>query len=446
GMYIALPRCLPNMSEPSMTDAELALLGHLIGDGCTLQRSALQYITGDSGLAERVTNLAREVFGSAVRPHTEQVQRATDHHPRYYVFLTSSEHLTHGKRNPVAAWLDALGVFNRRSYEKCVPEKVFTQSLTGIACFLRHLWSTDGCIHLDQGQKYYVNIYYASSSYQLAKDVQSLLLRLGINATLARCPRGKKGRDQYHVVVSGRSDILTFLTHIGGLGQSKVAHHALIDAYLDGRKANTNRDIVPAAIWEMFAVPAMQAAGIPTRQMQAALGNAYCGTALYKQNVSRERAARLARVVSSEPLEKLAQSDVYWDEIVSILPDEEIDVYDLTVAGSHNFVADNIIVHNSIENDADVVMFIYREEVYNTATERKNQADLIVAKQRNGPTGQAILYFDQAQSRFANLETAYDPESGEIAFAEEGAPEDGRREDWPEEDVETGDEGDDENR
>jgi replicative DNA helicase len=94
----------------------------------------------------------------------------------------------------------------------------------------------------------------------------------------------------------------------------------------------------------------------------------------------------------------------------------------------------------SIENDADVVLFIYRDEVYNAATERKNQADLIVAKQRNGPIGQAILYFDQAQSRFANLETAYDPESGEIVFAEEDAPEEERRRGWSEEDEELGDE------
>lgn len=89
----------------------------------------------------------------------------------------------------------------------------------------------------------------------------------------------------------------------------------------------------------------------------------------------------------------------------------------------------------SIENDSDVVLFIYREEVYNPETERKNQADLIVAKQRNGPTGQAILYFDQAQSRFSNLETAYDPESGEVVFAEEESLERGQREDWPEEEL-----------
>ena len=86
-------------------------------------------------------------------------------------------------------------------------------------------------------------------------------------------------------------------------------------------------------------------------------------------------------------------SDVYWDEIVSIGEDGEDDVYDLTVGKMHNFIANDIILHNSIEQDADIVMFIYREDVYNPDTERKNIADIIVAKHRNGPVGEISLYF-----------------------------------------------------
>ncbi|MGH2481993.1 MAG: DnaB-like helicase C-terminal domain-containing protein, partial [Ktedonobacteraceae bacterium] len=82
-----------------------------------------------------------------------------------------------------------------------------------------------------------------------------------------------------------------------------------------------------------------------------ALGNAYCGTSLYKQNVSRERATRLATVLASEKIAQLAQSDVYWDQIVSIEAEGEAEVYDLTVDGLHNFVSDNFILHNSIEQD-----------------------------------------------------------------------------------------------
>ena len=94
--------------------------------------------------------------------------------------------------------------------------------------------------------------------------------------------------------------------------------------------------------------------------------------------------------------------DIYWDAIASIEPDGETDVYDLTVPSNSNFVANNIIVHNSIEQDADVVMFLYRDEVYNEATEFPNQADIIVAKHRNGPTGTISLYFEKTLTKFMN--------------------------------------------
>ncbi|MDQ2888870.1 MAG: intein-containing replicative DNA helicase, partial [Chloroflexota bacterium] len=102
----------------------------------------------------------------------------------------------------------------------------------------------------------------------------------------------------------------------------------------------------------------------------------------------------------------LAQSDVYWDEVVDIQPDGEEEVYDLTVDRHHNFVANNIIVHNSIEQDADIVMFIYRDDVYNPDSERKNIADIIVAKHRNGPVGEVSLYFQASQTRFRDLEVS----------------------------------------
>lgn len=57
----------------------------------------------------------------------------------------------------------------------------------------------------------------------------------------------------------------------------------------------------------------------------------------------------------------------------------------------------------SIEQDADVVLFLYRDEVYNENTERPNQADVIVAKHRNGPTGSTTLYFRKELTQFANL-------------------------------------------
>lgn len=399
--HIALPRRLDGPSKQTMSDAELALLGHLIGDGCTLPRHVIQYTTRECDLAEIVARLALDVFDDEIQPriHQEIVKGV----PRWYqVFLPTTRKITHGVRNPISEWLTELGVFGLRSYEKRVPDKVFAQPAEAIALFLRHLWATDGCVKLTQGKSHYPAVYYASSSERLSRDVQALLLRLGINARLSKVLQTGKGRDQYHVEVSGNHETQLFLAKIGAVGAYKQQSTVDILRYFEGCSSNTNRDIIPNHIWRMHAVPAMQSIGLTTRQMQAELGHAYCGTGLYKQNVSREQATRLAEVVQSDVILNIAHSDVYWDSLASIEPDGEIDVYDLTVPAFSNFIANGTIVHNSIEQDADVVMFLYRDEVYNEATEFPNQADIIVAKHRNGPTGTISLYFEKTLTKFMN--------------------------------------------
>lgn len=62
----------------------------------------------------------------------------------------------------------------------------------------------------------------------------------------------------------------------------------------------------------------------------------------------------------------------------------------------------------SIEQDADIVMFIYREAYYNPETERENITDLIIAKHRNGPVGKVELYFHPERLRFMSLDKRHD--------------------------------------
>jgi replicative DNA helicase len=62
----------------------------------------------------------------------------------------------------------------------------------------------------------------------------------------------------------------------------------------------------------------------------------------------------------------------------------------------------------SIEQDADVVAFIYREEYYNPDTEKKNITSILIKKHRNGPTGDVDLYFDRQKQKFRSLDTRHD--------------------------------------
>jgi replicative DNA helicase len=373
-----------------MSDDKLALLGHLIGDGCTLPRHAIQYTTREPELAEIVSGLATRVFGDAVRPRIK-AERSW-----HQVYLAAAQRLTHGHRNPVAAWLDGMGVFGLRSHEKRVPDAVFRQPSEAIEVFLRHLWATDGCIWSTGSRS---RVYYATSSERLARDVQDLLLRLGICATLRRVAQ-RNGRTQWHVDVTGTPDKKEFVLRVWAVGDRREWQCLALANRLGVTRARTNRDIVPAAVWSSLVEPARVAAGITTRELQRGLDTSYCGSTLYKSHLGRERAERVADVVGSDELRRLAMSDVYWDRIEAIEPDGESEVFDLTVDRHHNFVCEGAITHNSIEQDADLVMFIYRDEYYDNESEREGIADLIIAKHRNGGLGTVELAFQKEFPRF----------------------------------------------
>ncbi|MCB0624533.1 MAG: replicative DNA helicase [Saprospiraceae bacterium] len=114
-------------------------------------------------------------------------------------------------------------------------------------------------------------------------------------------------------------------------------------------------------------------------------------------------------ILESPLPETLSQSDILWDEIVSITPLGIEDVYDATVPGVHNFVANDIIVHNSIEQDSDIVSFIYRPEYYQILEDEEGQslkgiAEIIIAKNRHGALDTIKLRFVDQFAKFADLD------------------------------------------
>ena len=129
----------------------------------------------------------------------------------------------------------------------------------------------------------------------------------------------------------------------------------------------------------------------------------YSDPALEARSPGQKLLLRIADAIESKELAALAHSDVFWDEVAEITPLGKRPVYDATVLGTHNFVANGVVVHNSIEQDADVVMFLYRDEVYNPDSTDKDTAEVIVAKHRAGPTGVSRLVFLDYCTLFANM-------------------------------------------
>ncbi|MBS9772542.1 MAG: replicative DNA helicase [Trichodesmium erythraeum GBRTRLIN201] len=129
----------------------------------------------------------------------------------------------------------------------------------------------------------------------------------------------------------------------------------------------------------------------------------YDGHFLSQSDFGPKYGRNLGSIVKSHEWEKSTEIDVEWDEIVEIMPHGEAEVFDLTVPGLHNFVANEIVVHNSIEQDADLVIMLYRDEYYSPDTPDQGIAEVIITKHRNGPTGTVKLLFDPQFTKFRNL-------------------------------------------
>ncbi len=110
----------------------------------------------------------------------------------------------------------------------------------------------------------------------------------------------------------------------------------------------------------------------------------------------------VAEPFSKNELDSPARSDLVWESIASIEPDGFEPAYDLTVGDLHNFCVDDLITHNSgsLEQEADVVSFLYRDGYYNPETPEPDMTEFIIAKHRNGPTGAVKLRFQREYTLF----------------------------------------------
>ncbi|MGD0704818.1 MAG: replicative DNA helicase [Trebonia sp.] len=343
GDRLAIPRRIPAPMAAGLgwSEHRLGLLAHLIGDGCAIK----------------------------------------------------------GRGNPIHEWFRELGIEYRGARDKRLPSALFAASDEEICLFLKHLWATDGCVWLPRANSA-PKVYYAPSSRELADGVAYLLARLGIVARIRQVEKAGYAPG-YHVIVADGPSLRIFCARIGSHGRRGETAREL-GALLADRTANTNVDTVPLGVWDLVKSERVRA-GLTERQFQAAIGTNYCGTALYKSCPSRERLMRCADVLDSDALREIATSDVFWDKVVSIESLGPQPVYDATVKENHNFLANGINVHNSIEQDADVVILLHREDAYERESPRAGEADLIIAKHRNGPTATVTVAFQGHYSRFVDM-------------------------------------------
>jgi replicative DNA helicase len=376
------------------SEHRIGLLAHLIGDGCVLRKQPLHYTSQDPANLDFVEQAAMAEFGITAR----RVQQQNWWHS----YLPAPYKCARGRRNPLHEWFIDLGIDDLRSHEKRIPKAMYSASNDEVAAFLRHLWATDGRVAEPSSVKSGIpNVSYSSTSRALADGVLTLLARFGIIGRLTVIKEKHSDRPGYRVLIQSGPSIRTFCRVIGVHGARGERAERLL-AEIEEWSVNTNVDALPREVWDVVKSERKRA-GLTEREFQAAIDTNYCGSALYKSGVSRERLMRCAEALDSDILREHASDDVFWDEVAEVESLGPEPVYDATVKGTHNFIADGLVAHNSLEQDSDVVILLHREDAYERESPRAGEADFIVAKHRNGPTSTITVAFQGHYSRFVDM-------------------------------------------
>jgi replicative DNA helicase len=382
GDRLALARRTPEALQPKRWPEHwVVLLAHLVGDGSYLANQPLRYTTASEENSTAVRGAA-EMFGC-------RVTRNDGVGDRHQLLISGAAN----RWSPVGVgkWLKDLGIFGQRSHEKHLPAEVFSLPNEQIAILLRHLWATDGTISVRKpGPPGAHKVNFATCSRRLADDVGALLLRVGI---VSRTHTVKVGhyRPVYMVQVIGAEYQRAFLHEVGAFGPRCEAASSLVEALRELRSSPGVDAIAEEAVQRVGAQ--MAARGISRSQIVSP-----------GQPAKRPLAAKYADIFQDEALKRAPGSDLFWDRVLSISAEGEEDVFDLTVPGPACWLADGVVSHNSgsLEQDSDMILLIYREEVYDRNTTRKGIAEIDLVKHRNGETGTFLLTFQGQYTRFAN--------------------------------------------
>lgn len=209
---------------------------------------------------------------------------------------------------------------------KLVPDEVFLQNNDFLKIFLSRFIDIDGWI-----SKYNLQAGITLANEKLIDQLYTIFLRLGFQPTKIERPNDKAGA--WAVTIYG-IDQLTKLSKIGILLKQKK----LLDI-LEKRKnitPNPNLDTIPTE-WKTFLKNTTPY--FIRKNNSIRVDNNY--------NTSRQKVLKIAKIDKNDTLLKLAISDLYWDEVISISDEYLTETYDIETKKHHNFIANNILSHNS---------------------------------------------------------------------------------------------------
>jgi DNA polymerase-3 subunit alpha len=337
GEHIAVPRALPGGARTEWPEHEVVALGHLLAEGNLGHPSGVYYYNQDEASIADFT-AAAERFANVRCTRTTHKGTASIYTGR----------LDRAQPNGIFEWARALDLLGKVATTKEVPAAAFELPDAQIGMLLGRMWDGDGHVNAEDR-----STYYATASKRLAQQVQHLLLRLGILGRLRDVTFGYAGgpRVGYQVFVTGVENLRPFAAHVGRHLVAPAKRAAMAAMPLDA-VSGPSKDLVPVGPVRALARAAKTRRGAPWSVVEAGADvsarDLYpVGTNPSKIGFTRAVVNRLAKYFGDAALERLGDNDVLWDRVVSIEPAGEQRTYDLEIADTHNFVANDIVVHNS---------------------------------------------------------------------------------------------------
>lgn len=310
GVLVATPRALLPGQGLDVPDEEIRLLAYLLADG-GLSQGCVNFCDEPGETVDDVLRCcARLGFPTTVRPERSKA-----------VSVDIRKALP---------WTRKWGIQGTLSKDKRMPAKLYDMSRSQAAQFIGSFWACDGHV----GSK---GLECTLASEMMLRDIKHVLLYLGICCTLHPKKARIGGREYpaWRLVVSGE-DAVRFLRTIKIPGQDRRVQEFLAAA--DSRKLNTNTDVVPISPKDCEWLS--KASGLPrttVRQQLSLTSGQLVGRANYEQFCHRHQVP-----------DPLATSDLRWVKCASVSDEGVHEVFDASVDADHNFVANGIVIHNTL--------------------------------------------------------------------------------------------------